>query len=260
MKARRRHQLQENLLAIEIGKVADFLKRRGNHLATGVLVIAVLIFGYVFVSRRSHAKQEGLQRRWDRALRPWDRALAGAGKPDERTRELTELAEQDDNERIAALAAVELGYEYARRSLMAGQPSEREALARRASRWFLRAIEDFPEQELATAKARFGLGKLRESTGQFKLAAQEYRRAKESSALAGHPVVRLAEVSLARLAQLQTPVRMATTAPATQPASRPATAPSSKPAGAGTQPAAGAPKPVGTTAPAASAPAGGDES
>ena len=253
MKARRRHQLQENLLAIEIGKVADFLKRRGNHLATGVLVIAVLIFGYVFVSRRSHAKQEGLQRRWDRAL-------VGAGKPDERARELSELAEQDDNERIAALAAVELGYEYAGRSLMAEQPSEREALARRASRWFLRAIEDFPEQELATAKARYGLGKLRESTGQFKLAAQEYRRAKEFSALAGHPVVRLAEVSLARLAQLQTPVRMATSAPATQPAtqpaSRPATAPSSKPAGAGTQPAAGAPKPVGTTAPAASAPAG----
>ncbi len=223
MKSRRRHELQENVLALEIGKVAEFLKKRGSHLATGVLLAALVLFGYVFVSRRSRAKQASLQRQWDLAL-------SGDLKPDERVGTLADLAEQDDNERIAALAGVELGYHYALQSLAAKEGSERIALAEKAGQWYLLTIEKFPKQELAVAKAYYGIGKLRESVRQFKGAAEAYRKAKSFADLAGQPVTRLAEVALRELTVLQAPVRMATTAPATQPASAPATLPASAPA------------------------------
>jgi hypothetical protein len=223
MKSRRRHELQENVLAAEIGKIAEFLKKRGSHLATGVLIAALVLFGYVFISRRSHGKHEGLQRRWDLAL-------SGTLKPDERASTLTDLAEQDDNERIAALAGVELGYHYATQSLAAKAGSERVALAERAGRWYLLTIEKFPKQELAVAKAFYGIGKLRESAGQFKTAAEAYRKAKSFTDLAGQPVTRLAEAALLELQALQAPVRMATTAPATQPTSAPVAEPASAPA------------------------------
>jgi len=231
MKARRRHELQENVLALEIGKISEFLKKRGNQLATGALIAAVILFGYVFVSRRSHARQERLQRQWDRAL-------AGNLKADERVNALIELAEQEHGKRIAALAGVELGYHYALQSLAAKRDSERAALAEKAGQWYLLTIEKFPEQKLAAAKAYYGIGKLRESARQFETAAQAYRKAKSFTDLAGQPVTRLAEAALRELKMLQTPVRMASTAPATQPSSRPAGQPASRPAsGPATRPA-----------------------
>jgi len=223
MKSRRRHELQENVLAAEIGKVAEFLKQRGSHLATGVLLAALVLFGYVYVSKRSHAQRQDLQRRWDLAL-------SGQLKPDERISTLVDLAEQDDNERIAALAGVELGYHYALQSLASRQASERAALAEKAGQWYLLTIEKFPNQQLAVAKAHYGIGKLRESVRQFKAAAESYRKAKSFADLAGQPVTRLAEVALQRLKALEAPVRMASTAPATQPASAPASRPASRPA------------------------------
>ena len=227
MKSKRRHELQENVLASEIGKVVEFLKKRGSHLATVVLIAALIVFGYVFISRRAGAKSQGLQRRWDQAM-------AGAIKPDERVRILTELAEQDDDERIAALAGVELGCHYAGQSLTARQDSERTALGEKAGQWYLLTINKFPEQQLASAKAHYGIGKLKESLRRFPEAAEAYRKAKSFNDLAGQPVTRLAEVALRRLKALQVPVRMATTAPATQPAtataSRPAAVSASAPA------------------------------
>ena len=231
MKSTRRHELQENILAIELGKVAEFLKKRGNHLATGLLVVALIVFGYVFITRRSHARQQELQHQWDRAL-------SGQLKPEERISALTTLAEQSDSDRIAALAGVELGYDYALQALAARNDSERKALMEKAGAWYLLTIDKFPKQELAAAKAHYGMGKLREAMRQFKQAAARYRKVKSFTSLAGYPVAQMAEVSLRQLKALQSPVQMAATAPATQPTSAPAPAPASRPAAPASRPAA----------------------
>jgi hypothetical protein len=235
MKSKRRHELQENVLAQEIGKIGEFLKVHGNHLATAALIVAILILGYVLLSRRADTKKLHLQQEWARAL-------TSNLKPDERVNALTAMAEQTDNPRIAALSGVELGYEYSKRLLTAKDNSERSALAEKASQWYQLTIQKFPKEELAVAKAHYGLGKLKEAAGQFPQAGEEYRLARTASDLAFQPVVQLAEASLARLKELEgAKVRMATTLPASQPATPPKTA---------TTQATGPEKAVPTTAPA----------
>ena len=236
MKARRRHQLQENVLAIELGKIAEFLRRRGSYLATGLLIAAVIVLVIVYFWRQSQTKQL-----W--AIVEWDRVKAGRVAPDQLVGVLTNLAEQSDNDRIAALAGVELGYEYARRLLHAQHTSERLALLEKAQAWYSLTIQKFPRQKLAVAKAHLGLGKLAETARQWNVAAEHYRRVTMMSDLAGQPVVQLAEAGLRQLNALKEPVRMATSAPATKPVPRPASAPATRPTpGPTTRPAGEAPK------------------
>ncbi len=224
MKAKRRHELQENVLAGELGKVVEFLKKRGSYLATGALVIALVIFAYVAISGRGEASRSKLQSQWDRAM------TGQAKSEQERAELLTEIAAQTDNLRMAALATVELGYADATRALVAETGSERDALEESAAKWYGKTIADFPTQALAVAKAHFGLGKLYESKRQFVQAGEEYRQAKASAEVVGHPVVVRAQISLAQLPRLNSPVRMATTMPATMPASAPSTMPATAPA------------------------------
>ncbi len=211
MKSKRRHELQENMLAGELRKTAEFLKKRGSQLATGALIIAVLIFAYVFLTRQSESKLLGVQAQWDQAS-------SGMVKPEDRTKLLEDLAAQTGDRRIAALACVELGYDYATKALLASQSSERAALEESSGKWYQKTIADFPTQTLAVAKAQYGLGKLYESQRKFNEAAEQYRLAKSSPDMVGQPVAILAEISLQRLKSLETPVVMATTMPATAPA------------------------------------------
>jgi hypothetical protein len=246
MKSKRRHELQENMLAHEIGQIAEFLKVHGNHLATGALIIAILILGYVLLGRRAETKKLHLQQEWARAL-------SGNLKPDERTSALTAMAEQTDNTRIAALAGVELACDYARQLLAAKDNSQRAALTEKASQWYQLTIQKFPKEELAVAKAHYGLGKLKEAAGQFQQAGEEYRLARTSSDLAFQPVVQLAEDSLQKLKGLESAkVRMAATMPASQPAS-PAKAPTTQGAGPADVVPATAPAASARTQPASSA-------
>ena len=234
MKSKRRHELQENMLAGELRKAAEFLKQHGGQLATAALIVAVLIFAYVLYSRHSESKVLGVQDEWDRVVN-------GTAKPEERTSLLEELAAQTGDRRIAALACVELGYAYAARAMLASTHSERAALEESAGKWYQKTIADFSDQPVVLAKAQFGLGKLYESQRKFNEAAEQYSLAKRSSELIGQPVAILAEISLQRLKALEAPVVMVTTMPATAPATTmPATAPAT------TMPA---------TAPATTAPA-----
>lgn len=224
MKSKRRHELHENMLAGELRKAWEFIQQRGSQLATGALVIAVLIFAYVYYTSHSESKTLGVQG-------DWDRALTGQVKSEERTSLLETLAAQTGDRRIAALACVELGYDYAVKALLAKTASERAALDESAGKWYQKTIADFSDQKLALAKAQFGMGKLYESQRKFNEAAEQYRLAKASPELIGQPVAILAEDSLQRIAMLGSPVIMATTMPASAPAttSAPAPAPTSAP-------------------------------
>ena len=225
MKSKRRHELQENMLLGELRKGAEFLKQRGGQLATGALIIAVLIFAYVLLSRHSESTALTVQSQWDQAG-------SATVKPEERTKLLEDLAAQTGDRRIAALACVELGYDYATKALLAKTPSERTALEESAGKWYQKTLADFPTQTLAVAKAQFGLGKLYESQRKFNEAAEQYSLAKSSPDLVGQPVTIMAESSLQWLKMLESPVVMATTMPASAPATAPATAPASAPTSA----------------------------
>jgi len=234
MKSKRRHELHENMLAGELRKAWEFLKQRGGQLATAALIVAVLIFAYVLYSRHSESNTLGVQGEWDRAVN-------GTAKPEERAKLLEDLAAQTGDRRIAALSCVELGYDYATKALLAKTGYERTALEESAGKWYQKTIADFPTQNLAVAKAQFGLGKLYESQRKLNEAAEQYRLAKSSPELVGQPVAILAESSLQRLKMLESPVVMATTmptsAPATGPTSAPVAAPTSAPASPTTVPA-----------------------
>jgi hypothetical protein len=248
MKSKRRHELHENMLAGELRKAWEFIQQRGGQLATGALVIAVLIFAYVYYTRYSESKTFGVQG-------DWDRALTGQVKSEERASLLETLAAQTGDRRIAALACVELGYDYATKALLAKTGSERAALEESAGKWYQKTIADFSDQKLALAKAQFGLGKLYESQRKLKEAAEQYGLAKASPELVGQPVVILAESSLQRLTMLASPVVMVTTMPASAPAptSAPASAPAAKAPASAPAPTS-APAPAPTSAPAAPAP------
>jgi hypothetical protein len=257
MKAKRRHELHENVLATELGRIVDFLKKRGNHLATGALVVALAVFAVVYFRGRASSTRVALQTDWDGVgiEEHWNRMRGLSMDPQKRVKVLTNLAEQTDNDRIAALAGVELGYEYAMRLLAATNDSERVALAEKAEAWYRLTAQKFPKQRLAVAKAEYGLGKLAESARQWKIAEQQYKKVTAMSGVTGQPVVALAQAALRQLKAIQAPVRMATTRPA--PATRPATTqPASRPAT--TQPAsrrAVATRPGPTTRPVPKEPA-----
>jgi len=216
MKSQRRHELQENALIAELGRIVQALRKRGNLIAWGVLIAALVAMIAVFAWKKSRQAEIELQAKFDRVMAP-DTALSD----EDRLAGLRELAEQDDDEVKAALATVELGDIYARRMVVAGpkaDPAQWKRLADKAAGYYREVISRFADQNLPLAKAHLGLAKLAESQQDFETAKAEYQAVLKLTALTGQPVMRRAERGMQQLDMLSSPVRMATTAPSTQPA------------------------------------------
>ena len=244
MKAKRRHELQENVLSSELAQIVAFFRKRGSAIAWGVLIAALIVFVIVYARGRFREKAIRLQQDFDAAMS--NPTLT----PQARKDLLKSLAEQDDEEWIAALSAVKLGDMYISEMTVAGptvDPLKWKQLGDEAGRWYRMATDSFGDEKLAVAKAHFGLGKLAENRGDFETARVEYQAALRITELTGQDVIKRAGRSMGRLELLGTPVMMATTSPAPKsetqptmaPASQPTTAPASRPAtGPTTHPAA----------------------
>lgn len=243
MKAKRRHQLQENDLARELVKIGQFLKEHGNKLATGALVVAVLIFAYVLFFGGTDTEMLAIQR-------SWGDIMTGRSDQARRVEMLQNLTEQTRDRRIAALAGAQLGYEYATRALVAGTSSERQANQTAAAQEYQRVLSEFGSYPEAVAKAHYGMAKLHETQGRLNEAAVEYKKVVDQSELTGYPVRLLAEMNLRGLARLREPVNLVSTPPPamTRPAGpttgptsmpTPATTPATAPVAATTQNAQG---------------------
>ncbi len=248
MKSRRRHELQQNVLDAELGKVVGFFKKRGSWIAWGVLIAALIVFLVVYVRGRGRREIEKLQARYDQLMsvqfRPGvDIAEILAG--------FKALVDQDDDERIAALACVRVANMYAASSRSASQRTGSEWLTfvAQAEKYYHRAIENFPDERLAVAEAHLGLAKLAESRTPPNLnaARNQYQAIIKVPQLAGYPVMREAQRSLAALDALGEPIPMATTTQAAT--SRAATAPTTTQAATSrtaTAPAESSPAEAGT--------------
>ena len=223
MKAQRRHDLKQNVLDAELGKLVGFFRRRGTQLLWGV-VGAVLIGAIAWYAYSQHVRKvAAIQTQHDDLVLLQD----NPANDEQVIKGLGELADQVKVRWIAADACVRLGDLYARQALASASPADTVELIGKSSDWYRKPLADHPDNAMAVAKAHLGLGLLAETQGAFAEARKEYQAVTQQKGLAGYPVATLAEKKLAALAALESPVRMATTLP-----SQPATAPA-----ADTQPA-----------------------
>jgi hypothetical protein len=240
MKSERRHELQHNVLDQKLSDVLDVLKKYGNYLAWGVLLVAVVVLLVVWVRQSRAKEQAALQIKFDTAMTELQK------EPDARLNQLTELTNQDRDKFIAVQASLAVADEYADRiAAGTGRIADKDLkdYAVKAGEYYSRVVNAYADFPAQVAKAHIGLAKLAENAGDFDQAGKEYSLATKACP-AQNPIVLLANEGLQRLATLKQPVKMATTAPATQPASAPASR-------------AAATTPPGATAPAKSAaPAG----
>ncbi len=238
MKSERRHELQQNVLETEIVRVRDFLRRRGNLLAWVALGIAAVVLGSVYFVKKSRSEAAEVQSRFERLM------LLSPGDP-QRTSGLEELAGKTSYPLWAAAARVALGDDQAtklRQQWFRLSDADRASLRAQAEAAYKQAIAEFPREDAAVAKARFGLGKLAEDSGDLEAARKEYGEIdRMKGALAGHPVLMLAQNAMNRLSLFQGTVYMPASAPASAPSSGPAPGPTSAAVGgaAATAPASG---------------------
>jgi len=225
MKAKRRHELQPNVLDAELGKVLGFLKNRGAHLAWGMLIAAIIIFVVVYVYKGRKDKSRQVQTEYMRLMAAQNTPGADAA---EVIRGFEKLTAQDHNKRVAGLSCVAVGDFLAAQALFNPNTDEVERMTDNAARYYRKAFTEFPEEKLSCAKAHLGLARLLQTMGRTDEARAQYQAVQDMN-LQGYSVSIFAEAELRRLDEPTTPVRMATTTVVTQPSSRPATAPAADP-------------------------------
>jgi len=252
MKATRRHELQHNVLDIELAKTVEFLKKRGRLIVWTLVIIVplvVLTSWYATSRRRNRAEWQARYAELKAAqgsesARPLEALLRGFG----------EISEQRKVPSLAAMACVDAGDIYAWKLFETKTDTERQNITKQARECYKKAIEQFPEQSATVAKAHLGLGKLAEGERDFDEAKKQYELALAVPGVSGLDVARQADGGLKMLGLYGEPVRMATTAPAppaTMPAgSRPASSAETRPA----ETAHSRPAPTSTTAAATTAP------
>lgn len=221
MKAERRHDLQENELAKDIGKSVEFIRTHLNKIliaiAAVVLVIAAIL--YVVNSRRSARQADwSSYQAYVVAAENWmgeDMFSEEPGDAADRARaNFRALAEQTDEEAIAAWSYVYIGrLAYAEMlQRLHGDAAAAEALARQATEAYQQAISGYGEEfPSAAAAARIGLGLIASSQRDLAAARQQYQQA----VAAGEPfLATIAQRQLDALPGLEEPVEFPASAPA----------------------------------------------
>ena len=209
MKSERRHELQTNTLYVELRRISEFCKTNSNRIVWVAFAAAVLILGVVLVERWQSKKVADRQAMFERAM----------GDMEQDT-DLKQLADQTSDKRIASLSCVAMGDRAARRALMSTSAAERSSSLEEAATWYGKVTSQFSQETLSLAKAKYGLAKLAETTGDLDKARTLYGEVIGMPSMNGNALAFLAKESLEKLDSLASPVKMATTRPA--PASAPA--------------------------------------
>jgi len=222
MKAKRRHELQHNALDAELVKIIDFIKKHGKTIVTITMVI-ILAICVIWYAVSQHADRVSMPRRqYDRlkakpVYTPDDRATLLAG--------LEELAAQNDNRDVAALACVEAAELHVTQQVSGEAGGD---ALKKARDYYQRVVTEFSDVDAPLARAYLGLARLAEGTGDLDTARKNYQNVVDLGDRASQVTAELAKNRLAALDELKDPVRLATTRPA-QPETQPATGPAVKP-------------------------------
>ncbi len=233
MKAQRRHELQENVLAHELGKIKAFFNRYGNWimgLTVAVLVVVLVVWHYQSRGAAELAEQSALYETLKRDVYAPDKeasVLEG----------LIGLAENARDPLLSASASMFAADFCAERYVTDRRRSDsRQAdqYREKAKKYYNLVIQKHSDRKNFVAKAHLGLGMLAESASDWATAKSEYELVKRSLDDA-FPASAEAQRRLNNLEAWSKTFLFATTAPATAPATGPAskpaqTQPASKPA------------------------------
>ena len=233
MKTERRHELQHNSLDSELVKILDYLKKNGKGISLAILtVIAAITLGYVIIRNQS-AKVSVPRQEFDQIKRvdtstSAGRATALAG--------FEELAVQTGNDRVAAMACVEVGDMCVRQQFAGDFVS---GAMDKAEKNYQRVVDEFSDNTEALGRAHLGLARLAEGKSNFAAAREHYQQIVAMGDKTSQQVKNAADAALKTLADIEKPVCLATSRPAP---------PITKPVPAITQPAPPTSQPVSAPA------------
>lgn len=225
MKAKRRHELKENVLAHELGEIKAFFGKYGNWVLAGVTAVAVVLLVVWYYHRASTRREAEEQGQYTRLTRHAD------VEDEERLKGLVEMVETAKDPVVAAGSAVYLGefcYNKYVDALRRGNRHEAQDWRKKAEQYFRLTIEKYPDRKVYLTKAHLGLGDLALNAGDLASAEAQYEKAGRS-VHAAHPLAMNAQRKLRDLKTLSEPVRFATTTQATQPAAPAASGPATRP-------------------------------
>ena len=211
MKARRRHELQQNVLSAELGKLAEFFRKHGTYVVWGAAIAAFVLLVATYTISKSRERRRSIHARYNRAMT--DQTI----KLEDRLKDLEALSEQDTDTDIAALACVAVGDHSAARLATANAlttDADRKRLLDQAEAYYRKAIARFADRPVIVGRAHMGLAFMAENRRDFDAAEAEYRAVLAMPDLQGGSLADAAARGLETLDDLRTPVVMATTAPA----------------------------------------------
>jgi len=193
MKAEERHKLKSNELADSIKELSEFFNRHSAILLAGVIVILILAAGVLWMQKsRVNSQYERIYLLQDLIIQSdqsrYKAAQQARVQPDEATEAylynvepqaglLAELAQLEPDSPVGMTALLQQAQNLRSQLLYSGKAmSEQEQLDlnRRAEVIYQRIINEFPEQAVVAATARFGLALLAEDRGQWDQAKQIY--------------------------------------------------------------------------------------
>jgi hypothetical protein len=225
MKAKRRHELRENILAGYLTQAKDLLGKYGNWLigiVAAVVIIVLVIYTQVNKGQRILAEEK---QRLEQSAGAFS-AISGELKPEDKKRldDLTDLARTAKNEMVAAEAAVAAGDLYSQLSINALVANKNgEEFAKKAKEMYDLALTH-PKAKRSVAAAHLGLGVLLENAGDIKAAKAEYDELGKLLPMSD-PLSAEASGRSNNLANWALPVKFATTMPSTAPTTRTSTRP-----------------------------------
>jgi len=174
MKSQRRHELQENALATELGQMKEFFARYGNWVLTGLAVVVFIFLAVWYWHTRSQTSAANEWATYENLKN--NRTMLEK----ERDPQLVELINTSKNPAIAAGAALlhaeDLTDRYAfflsEPQLLRSAPE----LKTTALQYYQLVIDRYSDMKPFVARAYLGIGKLAENDGEFAKARENYQQ------------------------------------------------------------------------------------
>lgn len=222
MKATRRHDLQDNVLARRLGGAVAFARKNLNWIVAGVLAAVVLV---ALVFYAIHQRRATRQAEWNNyrslaesidavPLLPEAEARALPGRTREQLRQLVQDTAQEE---LAAWATVQIGRAaYQELRLLQSQLDQSgvELLASEVRQAYERVLAAYAAHAEPLAQAHLGLGLLAETLGDLETARQHYQAVVAMEGKALPMTVLRANQKLLDLGKWAEPVVFPSTAPA----------------------------------------------
>jgi len=196
MKPTKKKELQQNQLAVTIGRIVRGIKPYQNYMLA-ILVIAAGV--YLFVKIKSGRDEA-------REAKAWPAYVAAIQSDDGSGQSLSDVAKEYGSSSVAPLALAGAGcraYEQGRGKLV-DEPEEAQRLLGVAERRFKEVLDRFGDNDLAAQMALLGLANVHETRGDLDGARQHLQRLQEK-----YPDTPYAAQAKSRLVSLADPAATA---------------------------------------------------